>query len=226
MNIFNLFKKNKEFDYEKILFKEENANTIKNNIKLLVISDTHGYLYEDKTLRNKLKSIKEYDLCCILGDIHDNDYKIILDIIDKNKIVALLGNHDRLSLLKEMNIYNINGNIKEINGIRIGGIEGCYKYKDEVFPSFTQEESIKFMNRMPYVDIILSHDKPYRTYNIDNVHNGLKGITKYAYDNKLPLIIHGHTHDSIKYKLRNGTIVKSVYKIELIEISNGKIVKL
>lgn len=50
MNIFNIFKKNKEFDYEKILFKEENANTIKNNIKLLVISDTHGDLYEDKTL--------------------------------------------------------------------------------------------------------------------------------------------------------------------------------
>lgn len=65
---------------------------------MLVISDTHGDSYEDKTLQDKLKSMKEYDLCCILGDIHDNDYKLILDIIDKNKIVALLGNHDRLRI--------------------------------------------------------------------------------------------------------------------------------
>ena len=49
-------------------------------------------------------------------------------------------------------------------------------------------------------------------------------INKYTSINDSLFI--GHTHDSIKYKLRIGTIVKSVYKIELIEISNGKIIEI
>lgn len=223
MSLFDIFKRNKivVLDYEKTLFKEVNANKINKSIKLLVIADTHGDLTLSKDLQKKLLSIKDFDLCCILGDIHDKDYKFILDNISNEHIVALLGNHDRFGLVSEKGLTDLNGRIIEVNGLKIGGIQGSYKYKPENFPSFTHDESINFMESMPYVDILLSHDKPFTFDYHDPAHDGLKGITKYLYDKKIPLVVHGHIHKSYKDKLKNGTIVKGVYRIELITIKDG-----
>ena len=223
MGIFDIFKRNKivDPDYENTLYKEVNANKINKNIKLLVISDTHGDLALNKDLQKKLISIKDFDLCCILGDIHDKDYEFILDNISDERIVALLGNHDRFGLVNEKGLTDLNGRVVEVNGLKIGGIQGSYKYKHENFPSFTHDESISFMESMPYVDILLSHDKPFAYDYHDPAHDGLKGITKYLYDNKVPINIHGHIHKSYCSKLKNGTLVKGVYRIELITIKNG-----
>ena len=225
MRIFNLFMKNKKIepDYEKTLLKKKKALKLNNDIKLLVISDTHGDLALSNELQKKLLSIKDFDLCCILGDIHDKDYEFILEHISKEHIVALLGNHDRFEVLEEKGLNNLNGKIIEINGIKIGGIQGSHKYKAEKFPSFTHEESINFMKSMKYVDILLSHDKPFTFDYNDLIHDGLKGITKYVYEKQVPIVIHGHIHNSYENLLKNETIVKGVYRIELLEIKNGKI---
>ncbi len=227
MSIFNIFKrrKQKDPDYERNLFKKMNARKLEANIKLLVVADTHGSLYLNKSLQKKLNSIRKYDLCCILGDVSDNDYKFILKAVPKNKIVALLGNHDRFNLLNDFGIENLNMVVKEINGIKISGIQGSYKYKDENFPSFTHEDSILYMKSMPKVDILLSHDKPFTFDNHDPAHDGLKGITKYLYANEVPINIHGHIHKSYSARLKNGTIIKGVYGIELVEIKNGIILQ-
>lgn len=74
---------------------------------------------------------------------------------------------------------------------------------------------------MPYVDILLSHDKPFTFDYHDPAHDGLKGITKFLYDKKIPLVIHGHIHKSYKDRLKNGTMVKGVYRVELVTIKNG-----
>lgn len=96
--------------------------------------------------------------------------------------------------------------------------------KKRIFPSFTHEESINFLQMMPDVDILLSHDKPLTFDYRDPVHDGLKGITKFLYDRKVPINIHGHIHKSYLDELKNGTQVKGVYCIELIKIKKGKIV--
>lgn len=225
--ILNIFKRENitNLDYEEMLYDGNNVDRLDGKIRLLLISDTHGDLSLETKLQSFLKSIKEYDLCCILGDISDNDYKIILEVVPKNKIVALLGNHDRYGLIEEKGLYNLNGKTIKVNGLTIGGIEGSFKYKDEHFPSFTHEESISFIKKLPKVDILLSHDKPYICNNYDLVHDGLKGITKYIYENKVPINIHGHIHESYLKILKNGTIEKSAYLIELIEIKNNKLLE-
>ena len=104
---FRLFgkKKNQEnIYYEKELSnKFEKCRTINNNINLLIISDTHGDLALSRKLEKKLSEYKNYNLCCILGDISNYDYEIILKYVSKEKIVALLGNHDSFDLLKNIN---------------------------------------------------------------------------------------------------------------------------
>ena len=230
-----LFKQNKKYyDYEKSISYNAKARKISKPIRLLVISDTHGDLALSKTLKYDIID-KEFDLCCILGDIHYYDYEVILEYIPKDKIVALLGNHDSFDLLKTYDLKDLNGKVVEVNGIRIGGIQGSSRYKDLAFPSFTQEESINFTEKMPYVDILLSHDKPFTiSYNQDNpfipdfcdAHDGLKGITKFLYDKQVPINIHGHLHTSDLTTLKNGTQVKGVYEVELLEIKDGEIKKI
>ncbi len=224
MRIIKFFKERKKENpnYEATLNSDIKVKTFKGNITLLVIVDTHGDLALNKKLQKKVKSAK-YDLCCILGDMHDHDYDFILENIPKDKIIALLGNHDRYSLLNEYDIKNINGKVIEFNNIKIGGIQGSFRYKDEDFPSFNHKESINFTDNMERCDILLSHDKPFIFDYKDQVHDGLKGITKYLYDKQVSINIHGHLHKSYETKLKNGTSVKGVYLVETIEIKNGKI---
>ncbi len=218
------FKKNKvEQNYEDTL-KNNGVSSFDGEIKLLVIADSHGSIALKKENEEKLKNV-DYDICCILGDVNYSDYDIILKYIPREKIVSILGNHDMFNVLSEHGLNNINGQVIEVNGIRIGAIQGSFRYKNERFPSFTHEESIAFLNSMPECDILLSHDKPYVCNNNDPVHDGLKGITKYLYEKKVPIDIHGHIHESYFDELKNGTRVKSVYGVELIIIKNGKIEK-
>ncbi len=208
------------------IYEEELINKgvkeLNKSIRLLVIADTHGRLIIDKGTQEKLE--EKCDICCILGDVRDSDYEIILKKIPKDKIAAILGNHDRFSILNEYGIKNYHGLVITINDIKLGFFQGSHKYKEERFPSFTHERSIVFLNSMPDVDILLSHDKPFTIDYKDSVHDGLKGITKYLYERRVPINIHGHIHKNCIEKLKNGTQVKSVYGIELIEIKNGIII--
>lgn len=210
-------------NYEESFKTFEPARKIEKNIKLLVIADTHGDLKLNKDLKYSIID-KEFDLCCILGDVSDYDIRIILEYIPKEKIVALLGNHDRFDLLRTYDLKDINGKVIEVNGVKIGGIQGSFKYKPEEFPSFSHEESIAFLNQMPPADILLSHDKPFVYDYHQPAHDGLKGITNYLYKNRVPINIHGHIHTSYLSQLKNGTVVKGVYEVEMVEVEEGRII--
>lgn len=208
-----------KIDEEKLLKKYGSCRTLSSHIKLLIITDTHGFLsYERKEDVEKLEGIKDYDLCCCLGDITYSDYEVILKYVPIEKIVAILGNHDGFDVLKYYGLNDLNGKIVNVNGIRIGGIQGSYRYKNEDFPSFTHEESIKFLDKMDEVDILLSHSGPFLGYKTNEVHNGLKGITEYLYKNNVPYNIHGHNHQNIDTYMRNGTKVMERYYIEKVEL--------
>ena len=206
---------------EKLYIKFGACRYFSKNIKLLIITDTHGLLSYKEELKEKLKHAKDYNLCCVLGDVTYNDYDIIIKYIPKEKIVGLLGNHDGFDILNYYGITDLNGKVINVDGIRIGGIQGSYRYKTEDFPSFTHDESIKFLNQMEEVDILLSHSGPFLDYNTDIVHNGLKGITEYLYKNKVPYNIHGHNHVNKDLYLKNGTKVLERYLIEEICLNNN-----
>ncbi len=203
---------------EKLYKKYGDCRTLSNHIKLLIITDTHGLLPYKEEYQERLKMVNDYDLCCALGDISYKDYEIILKYVPKERIVALLGNHDEFDILKKLELHDLNGKVITVNGIRIGGIQGSYKYKTNNFPAFTHEESIKFLNEMEEVDILLSHSGPFLDFNNDPVHNGLKGITEYLYKNHVPYNIHGHNHKNEDMFLKNGTKVMERFMIETIEI--------
>lgn len=203
--------------YEKYLMKlYGKCNDLKKDISLLIISDTHGTLDED-SFKEYIKNNK-YDICIMLGDHFNRDIDIIVRNVDRNKLYGVMGNHD-YDYLDDYEIQNINGKIININGNKILGMEGSFKYKPVEFPSFTQEESIKFFEDKERVDILVSHDKKFDYEKLkDPAHQGLVGITKYIYENKIPIHIHGHIHESYTKLMLNGTKEISVFGYELIKI--------
>lgn len=209
-------------DYEDILDPSSGVRELKGRLDMLVVADTHGELWMDGYLRESVRGIT-CDVCMILGDVHDYDLQIILEEVPREKIVALLGNHDRFRLLEEYSLIDLNGKVKDCCGFRIGGMQGSFRYKNENFPSFDHEESIAFTDQLPECDIFLSHDGPYLTDSHSKVHDGLMGITKYLYEKRVPLNIHGHNHHSSLMRLRNGTMVKEVYQVEHLILEDGEL---
>lgn len=200
INLFNILKRNKsaKINEEKLYKKFGDCRKFPNSINLLVITDTHGLLVHSTSLIDKIRNARNYDLCCVLGDVTYSDYDIILQYIPKEKLVGILGNHDEFEILKHYGINDLNGKIVTVNGIRIGG------------------------NQMEPVDILLSHTGPLTAESSnDIVHSGLQGITEYLYKNKVPYNIHGHDHSTYNFKLKNGTQVLGTYLIEELTISKN-----
>lgn len=225
--IINYFKRNNPEEindyyskkYESKLYKKYgDCNPFTKKIRILAIADTHGTLDEDK-FKEFIKHNNVYDLVVMIGDHYTRDIDIIVDNVDKSKLVGILGNHD-YNYLSEYNIPNINGKIITINGVRILGMQGSFKYKQVDFPSFTQDESINFLNQFDAVDILISHDKKFDPDKLkDPAHQGLIGITNYIYEKKVPYHIHGHIHEPYHREMLNKTKEISVFGYEMIDLN-------
>ena len=210
---------NKYLNQEQVLYKiygESNKN-LNNKLKLIIITDTHNMLKSDDLI-NIINEHPDYDACFLLGDHSARDVEIVLDYIDKSKIYALLGNHD-YNYIQEFNLFNLNGQVININDVMIAGIEGSFKYKPSDFPSYTQEDSVKFLNSLPRCDILFSHDGPFRnSSSASPAHQGLFGITYYLFKNNVKYNVHGHLHEPYEKILLNGTKEISMYMVNYIEL--------
>jgi len=193
------------------------ARSMEGSIRIIVLTDTHNTLNEEE-FKDFVMEHSDYEVCLLLGDFGYQDLLIILKYVDKEKIYALLGNHDH-DYITEHGLKNLNGNIIEINGVTLLGIEGSFKYKPANFPSFSQKESILFLNDKEPVDILVSHDTKFNSdAEGDPAHQGLFGITYYLYKNRVPYHIHGHIHDPYRKTMINGTEEISVLDYEYIEL--------
>lgn len=238
--MFNFFKRKKDSYYQKLIksnnksqynfnskYRNQESKLLKiygkcgkinGQITILLITDTHGYLKEKEFSEFILKN-NNYDICLLLGDHSSEDVKIVLKYVKREKIYALLGNHDN-DYITQFDLNNLNGNVIEINGIKLLGIQGSYRYKPGDFPSFSQEESLEFLEGMPKIDILVCHDSPFELSQRNDVaHQGLFGITYYLYKNKVPYCIHGHLHTKYSKQMSNGTVVNCYYMYDYIKIN-------
>ena len=187
------------------------------SMKLLVIADTHGGVAEED-FAELIKENPSYDLCVMLGDHTSDDIEKILRYVPKDKIVGVLGNHDSFDLYEKYGIKDINGKVIDVNGIRIAGIQGSFRYKDEEAPLFTQKESIDFVMDMPEADILISHERAFNKDYTNIAHAGLAGILYYIYKSRIAVHIFGHYHMNKEKMLENGTKEICSYMYKILEI--------
>lgn len=188
-------------------------------LKLVLVADTHGALLHDSCFAAFMQNVKEYDLCILLGDIDYCDIEKILEIVPKEKILALRGNHDTYDLKKAFGLSNLHRKSYVYKGIRFVGFEGAFKHNKSDAPTYTQEKSQRVAKRLPKrADVLLTHDGAYSVNAADKAHMGLMGIAQYIQKNDVKLHIHGHFHKSYSSAYCNGTAEKCVYMIEYLEI--------
>ncbi|MBQ8218406.1 MAG: metallophosphoesterase family protein [Bacilli bacterium] len=197
--------------YAKKLFKKaKKARQFSNYYRILVISDLHGLL-------DKPYNIDPVDDYFILGDLSQNDIRILNECIPMNKTYYLYGNHDTYN--QYMDCIRLHGRFNN-SIVSFTGIEGSYKYKESNAPLFTHEQSIDIANSLGEADILFTHDRAYIDDSSDHAHCGLLGISEYLCKNRVPIHIHGHTHENKIETLPNGTISIGVRGIAIINISD------
>lgn len=191
-------------------------------LNVIAFSDTHGIFSKRKRLEEFLYKHADYDICLLLGDHMYEDIDMILQYVPDHKIIGVLGNHDSPDLYEKFGLKDVHDDIITIKGVTISGMGGSYRYKAGNFPMMTQKESLelsfKMIKKAQDVDIFISHDKAFSKAMWDVAHVGLVGITVYI-NFQAPLYhIHGHLHQEYTGKYPNGTIEKSVFQAEYMEL--------
>ena len=189
-------------------------------LRVLAIADTHKDLAFHDTLSPFLEGIGAYDICLLLGDVTQYDLDVILRCVPREKIAAVLGNHDEPDLLWANRLTDLHGKVREIAGVRIAGIEGSFRYKEGAYPMMTQYESLELARKMPQeADLLVTHDAAFNpSRGIHLAHRGLAGISYYLLRSRVGVHIHGHLHSEYRRQYPNGAQEISVYPFAYLEI--------
>ena len=214
--------------FEKLLFfKYGAAKPLSGkHIRLLVVADTHN-VFPGEAVKGAFRY--GVDACIILGDHTYKDiYQLIQAAPPGMKIYGVLGNHDNPDMFNHFSnkwpdIMDISRKVVTVNGIRIAGMGGTLRYKNEQ-PGFnTQRDSVKFAKSVPEAYILIGHAAPV-SFDHSRVHSGLDGSLWYLYKHHIPYMLYGHNHDvrPMKSVLLNGTNALCVYRAAVFEIGDEK----
>lgn len=189
--------------------------------KILILSDFHMASNDELRMLSELKYGSDYEICFVLGDIERQDLLEIKRMI-KN-IHGVTGNHDAKELLRVVGINDLNGNLLEYNGLKIVGLAGGFKYKDNDYVSMvSQSESSYIASRLPDADILISHDSAHNQVTDEYAHQGLIGISEYI-DRFNPAIhLYGHHHEN-RFDIIGETNSFCTYKCNILNTGTMKI---
>ncbi len=159
-------------------------------MKILAISDCPP--------KNSIKKILDYadiDMICTLGDL-DLFGLAELEFINHVPKIGVYGDHCSGTYFEKLGIKNIHLKTFKYKGLTFGGFEGSLKYDDSSYAKFyTQEESRRFLEKFPRVDVMISHSPPYGVNDntMDPAYTGFEGLCNYLDDKSPRYLIHGHT---------------------------------
>jgi len=192
-------------------------------LNIMTVADCHGNLMEREVTEKWEEADGKIDAVFLLGDNTIDDIECVLSRVPKNiPVFGIVGNHDQQDIFEanpNWEVTNVHKKVVE-GDFKIGGYGGCIKYKDggTYYMLHTNEESIRELGQMPYVDILITHDKPcFSEPETLNSRSGLTGIASYIYEVKPKAVIHGHLHDR-SIKRLGDTYIRCCYKVEVFSV--------
>lgn len=158
-----------------------------NNLRILVLADIydlqwHGHLEGS------------FDMIISCGDIDD---QVILEAANQancNRIYAVKGNHDTDNIFAKP-IQNIHLTVISPFGFKLGGFQGCYKYKAKGNYLYEDSEVNDLIESMPAVDVFVAHNSPCGIYGKQaELHRGFAAFNNYIERKRPNFFLHGHQH--------------------------------
>ena len=162
---------------------------------------------------------QQADVLFSTGDLSFFDFSAIESQLSQKPSFGVYGNHDAPEYLERLGIQNVHLKIVEFNGLKIGGYQGCPRYKDGGGPQFTEEEAIRDLANFPPVDILLLHAAPRGLLDTpgDPVHTGSQAVRDYVDRTKPKFIFCGHDSPSQELEY-NGTKIYRTDKARILDI--------
>lgn len=165
-------------------------------MKLLALAARPPHMSIERSIAD-LCQREGVELICTLGDLERSDI-LELEQITAIPKIGVYGNHCSGNYMPEIGIVNMHLQTAQLGSIRLGGFEGCVRYKEGDAPMFTQEQAARLLQNFPPVDVFLSHAPPYGINDEPEevTHQGFHALRKYLDEQQPRLWLHGHTYPS------------------------------
>jgi Icc-related predicted phosphoesterase len=155
-------------------------------MKILVLADINDIHWKEGN--------GQADLLLSCGDVAEQAILEAAASFNCSTIFAVKGNHDSSEKFPSR-IVDLHLHVEEFRGLRLGGINGAWRYKTKGHFLYDQWEVDRFLSSFPRVDVFISHNSPRGIHDqADGVHYGFDGLKSYAEGMKPRLLIHGHQH--------------------------------
>jgi len=157
------------------------------------------------------------DLLLACGDLTDQLIIEAAQAYGNPRILAVKGNHDMPAPFPSP-IEDLHLKVVEVGGLRIGGFNGCWKYKSKGAFLYDQAEAHALLADFPPVDILITHNSPGGIHDRkDGVHMGFDALVDYIHLHEPRLVIHGHQHMDRETQVGRTTVI-GVYGDRLVAV--------
>ncbi len=193
-------------------------------MRVLAVADDEAKSLYDYYTPGKLA---DYDLIISCGDL-SRHYLEFLVTMARCPLVYVRGNHDdRLLSEPPEGCVCIDGETVKINGLRIVGLGGSYRYRngENMYTEAEMEKRIRKLRfkirRMGGVDIIVTHAPARHINDFDSMsHRGFECFTGLLDKYKPKYFVHGHIHKNYgvnipqRTKIGDTTVINAYEKCE------------
>jgi len=164
-----------------------------------------------------------YDECDVLiaaGDLSLADFPGRAQGPRAKPAFGVYGNHCTPGYLEALGIENVHGRVVDFEDLRIGGFEGCPRYKPGPC-QFDEPAARAFAADFPPVDILLLHCAPLAMLDDpdpnDLHHTGSTYIRDYVLRRKPALVFVGHQYSNADLQVGHTRIYRS-YRGRIIDV--------
>ena len=159
----------------------------------------------------------EAEVLVACGDVSDQVVLEAADAYGCSRIFAVKGNHDPETAFPKP-IEPMHLKVREVEGVRFGGLNGGWKYKATGTFLYSQEQVSEALSAFAPVDVMIAHNSPRGLHDRDDgVHVGFEGLGDYLVRTSPRFLVHGHQHIN-KESTLGETRVIGVHGYRVIEV--------
>lgn len=147
------------------------------------------------------------DLVLSCGDVPDPAILEAAEASGCEQVFAVKGNHDAGGGFPDP-IVDVHMSVREFRGVKVGGFNGCWKYKPRGHFLYEEAEVEQLMRVMPAVDVFVAHNSPRGVHDReDGVHLGFSAFNDYIEEHRPALFVHGHQHTSAETQVADTRVI-------------------
>ncbi len=195
-------------------------------MRILAVADVESKSLYDYYSPGKLDG---FDLIIGCGDL-SMDYLEFLMTMADCPLVYVHGNHDENEKKKPLGCICLDDDLVEINGLRIMGLGGSYKYREGKY-MYTEQQMKMRIQRLRFklwrkggCDILVTHAPARHLNDLETIpHRGFECFNSFLKKYKPKLFVHGHIHRDYhrgipQKTVHNDTLVVNAFDYAVIEI--------